>query len=583
MRGMDGDFTAKTEEQRIVERALLKERRRLEDMFVGAMREANEVSRATLALNEQNNTVRDNKAAKVAENEGVRTADESKTADSAKKEPVTNTNEQNVQVTDGVKWSLCEFSDGKRFVIIETEQDQFDRLSLKEQTDLATKIIKSRFKGKVIGIDNKAFVNGVTANEYTHPSKHIDDDLYSAKMRASTELDNLMDAGSNFRTSADGLDGHIHASAVGGFGYFDVIFKVADEYYKGVINIENNRKGKRLKDVTKIENITKDVTSQYGNNPTYAFLRDASMNIIPDTEEKINTSDEISSKFSEEVLSALSLEQAEALSARGIEGDDLLNAADLARDILSVGGKITDDAKAILYHGTTRENAKKINDSGKMYGKEDALFFSTKEDGLVLDYGEAVVEARLPLEKLELNDVFDDEVHLTMKVKPYALTNIRYSLRDRLDREELTARFEKLAETDAEREIVAKYRAEIDVADDAIDERRRAIKRLDEIESKAGFGDERKRLREELKRLNAVITGHDTRLFELEGFKPFRDMVERYEEELRDRHKSAASERMDESHMWISQAKYRELINRSRGERFYTQADAQVIEDKIHI
>ena len=50
-----------------------------------------------------------------------------------------------------------------------------------------------------------------------------------------------------------------------------------------------------------------------------------------------------------------------------------------------MGGKITDDAKAVLYHGTTRESAKRISETGKMYGKEDALFFSTKKDGIVLD------------------------------------------------------------------------------------------------------------------------------------------------------------------------------------------------------
>ncbi len=155
--------------------------------------------------------------------------------------------------------------------------------------------------------------------------------------------------------------------------------------------------------------------------------------------------------------------------------------------------------------------------------------------------------------------------------------DIRYSLRDRLEREELADRFDRIAETDAEREIVEKYKAEIEIADDAIDERRRVIKRLDEIEGKAGFGDERKRLRSELEHWNSVITGHDSRLFELEGFKPFRDMVERYEQALRERHARGGSDRFDESHMWISQAKYRELINRSRGEKFYIDTDAEKV------
>lgn len=194
------------------------------------------------------------------------------------------------------RYSLNEFFDGRRFVLLQTDQSLFDGLNIKEQTDLATKIIKNRFQGHVIGLENKVFVNGVTENEYSHPSKHIEDDIYVAKMRASTELDNLMDAGFNFRKSADGLDGHIYSNAVGGFSYFDVIFKVGNEYFKGVINIENNRKGKRLKDITKIENITKDMTSQYGKNQKYAFLRDASMISIPDSEPKSNSLPKIPQK-----------------------------------------------------------------------------------------------------------------------------------------------------------------------------------------------------------------------------------------------------------------------------------------------
>jgi hypothetical protein len=61
---------------------------------------------------------------------------------------------------------------------------------------------------------------------------------YDAKMRASSELDNLMDAGYNFRNSPDGRDRHVHNDADGGFDYYDVIFKVGDDYFRGVINIK---------------------------------------------------------------------------------------------------------------------------------------------------------------------------------------------------------------------------------------------------------------------------------------------------------------------------------------------------------
>lgn len=179
------------------------------------------------------------------------------------------------------KYSLKRFSiDGRRYVDVETDQSLFDGLSKREMGKLATSIIKSRFAGRVIGIDNKAFVNGVTATEYGFPAKQLTEDLHEAKMRASTELDNLLDAGTNFRTRPDGADGHIHPKAVGDFRYFDTTFKVGNEYYSGVVNILPVSKGLLLKDITKIKNITEDIRSSYGDNPKSTFLRDVSMQIV---------------------------------------------------------------------------------------------------------------------------------------------------------------------------------------------------------------------------------------------------------------------------------------------------------------
>jgi sporulation protein YlmC with PRC-barrel domain len=38
------------------------------------------------------------------------------------------------------------------------------------------------------------------------------------------------------------------------------------------------------------------------------------------------------------------------------------------------------------------------------------------------------VETKIPLEKLTANDLFDDEIHLTMATEIGKLTNIRFSL-----------------------------------------------------------------------------------------------------------------------------------------------------------
>lgn len=197
-------------------------------------------------------------------------------------------NSKNAATEGGTRYSLNEFADGKRFVDVQTEQSQFDGLDDKQKTKRAIQVIKEKFAGKVIGIDNRVFVNGRSAAEYGYPSKNISSDIRDVKMRASTELDNLIDAGTNFRTAPDGKDGHVHPNAVGDFQYFDTTFKVGNEYYKGTVNIEPVSKGLLLKDITKIENITQDISSSYGQNPKSTFLRDASMDSIRTDGENVN-------------------------------------------------------------------------------------------------------------------------------------------------------------------------------------------------------------------------------------------------------------------------------------------------------
>lgn len=195
---------------------------------------------------------------------------------------------------EDVLYSLWEFADGKRFVDVQTDQEKFDGLSIEEQQKVAKKTIQDRFVGRVVGVNNRAYVNGDTAKEYVFPSKRIKDTATrGAKLRAAAELDNLLEAGTNFRTEPDGRDGHTHLNSVGDFHYFDTLFKVGDEYYSGVINIMPVRRGLLLKDVTKIKNVTKDITDSYGENPQVRFLRDVSMSSIRSGDEESNT------KFSE--------------------------------------------------------------------------------------------------------------------------------------------------------------------------------------------------------------------------------------------------------------------------------------------
>lgn len=185
-------------------------------------------------------------------------------------------------------YSLRQFEDGQRYVEIDVDTSMFDGLTRREKGSLATKIIKRYFAGKPVGEENRIFVNGKGAEEYGFPLVKLEETAHDAKMRSSVELDNLFDAGFNFRKAKDGAYGHVHSDTVDGFGYFDVIFKVGDRYFKGVINIKNTKRGKLFKDITKIEDIAEITLSSYGENPKSQFLRTSSNNSISQTSKKDN-------------------------------------------------------------------------------------------------------------------------------------------------------------------------------------------------------------------------------------------------------------------------------------------------------
>lgn len=200
---------------------------------------------------------------------------------------------KNAEQDGNVRHSLYEFPDGTRYVEIDQEQDRFAGKDPSEYPKIAKEIITDKFLQKVIGIDNPAFVNSASRGEYAHPSKRgLQQDLYDAKMQAAGELDNLVDAGRNPRSGKDGEYGHYHKNVTGGYDYTDAIFKIGNRYFEGVVNIENNKNGRRFKDITKIKDVTQDILSSYGENPKSQFLRTSSMGIKSQSDTTVNPSAE---------------------------------------------------------------------------------------------------------------------------------------------------------------------------------------------------------------------------------------------------------------------------------------------------
>ena len=225
---------------------------------------------------------------------------------------------------------------------------------------------------------------------------------------------------------------HAFAGKVGGIGGNIMLSTLMEK--------EDTAKGqKEIDNLFTGEEVADTINSTLGDNPinrsakkqlttVFNALQNAKAEKIINKKGNMEnlTTPEKSFMLDDENVSYFDKKQLSSLRKRGITGDALLDANDLAKEILDVGGEITKDGKVRVFHATTPENAKEINRTGQMFGKEDKIYFSTKRDGEIKGYGNAIVEAEIPIEKLQANDLFADEIHLTIDTGvPGRRVNIR--------------------------------------------------------------------------------------------------------------------------------------------------------------
>ena len=92
-----------------------------------------------------------------------------------------------------------------------------------------------------------------------------------------------------------------------------------------------------------------------------------------------------------------------------ISGDDLLDAQDLIDELKDVNAEVDDNGYVTVYHQTNEDNAKKIRQTGKMFSKEQAVFFSTSREAQQSEgRGTVKLKFKIPVEKLHLDDIFND-------------------------------------------------------------------------------------------------------------------------------------------------------------------------------
>lgn len=194
-------------------------------------------------------------------------------------------------LNNDTKFSIQIDINGKKYVNVDTNQDIFTGKSLAEQTKIAKKYILDNFRQNGIDVNNeKINVTSKTANEYTHPKNQLPSATKTSKMKASTELNNLLSISEYKYSKPD--DGR-HPLAKDGWDYYETTFKVGDNLFTGLVNIGKNGNKKTLYDITNIKRI--DQNRGTSANAFSTSLVNSSIDNVPQSNTNVNTS---STKYS---------------------------------------------------------------------------------------------------------------------------------------------------------------------------------------------------------------------------------------------------------------------------------------------
>ena len=193
----------------------------------------------------------------------------------------------------GVRYSIQTNPDGSRYVRIDTDQDIFEGVPRAQWPSVARRYIKEHFQGKTLplGEYDAARVKAKASGEYAYPSNPLSTSSaeFAAKMRASTELDNLMEAAEYSYSSKDTKN---HPEATNGWDYYTVRFVLDGRAFEGLINIANGESRRQFYDMTKIREVpaisVEPDTSLVRSSPAFRNL--SSNSTVPQSTDGVNTS-----------------------------------------------------------------------------------------------------------------------------------------------------------------------------------------------------------------------------------------------------------------------------------------------------
>ena len=181
-------------------------------------------------------------------------------------------------------YSIQQDNNGNKYVRVDTDQDIFEGIPIYEQTKIAKKYILDKFRESGLDYENgNAKVTSKTANEYTHPKKQLPYQTKQSKIKASTELDNILNI-SNYEYSAN--DDGRHPFAKDGWDYYRTVFEVDGIKFEGLVNIAKSGNKRTFYDITNIKRISQNRSTS--DNSFSTSLTNSNNNILP-TKEKVNS------------------------------------------------------------------------------------------------------------------------------------------------------------------------------------------------------------------------------------------------------------------------------------------------------
>lgn len=172
----------------------------------------------------------------------------------------------------GKKFSIKTAKDGKKYVLVDKQQGRFIGLDNSKAAKLAKEIIQDEFAGQTLPLGEYAAVTirkqadwrkhrsgdrYDAAGKYAHDGTYYSDTVFQAKMRASANLDEMLEAAEYVGHSDDHKN---HTFATDGFDYYKTTFVVGGRAFEGIFNIGLSDMGATFYGMTKIEQVTSSGT-----------------------------------------------------------------------------------------------------------------------------------------------------------------------------------------------------------------------------------------------------------------------------------------------------------------------------------